>query len=188
MAFDFAISGEDNAPIVVGKMTVFGAWRFFPIPSGAHRRHDCPMTESLRTDLNDFLFSPIANDASGLHLTVLSALARTGVDPWDEAARLAALTRESATQKIVQLLAHVPNGPSPGDETASMAAKLVTQLHSPSTPRLKPVASTRAASPGDESPRLSFSTLPGRVKYTIYLLVVLIVMVIAYLAVVGSQG
>jgi len=34
------------------------------------------MTELLRPDLNDFLFSPIANDANGMHLTVLSALAR----------------------------------------------------------------------------------------------------------------
>ena len=146
------------------------------------------MTESLRTDLNDFLFSPIANDASGMHLTVLSALARSGVDPWVEAAELAALPRESATQKIAQMLARVPNGPSPGDQTANMAARLVAQLHSPSTPRLKPVTSTGTTSRGDEMPRLSFATLPTRVKSTFYVLVVLIVMAIAYRALVGSQG
>jgi hypothetical protein len=144
------------------------------------------MTELLRTDLNDFLFSPIANDANGMHLTVLSALARSGVDPWDEAARLAALTREGATQKIVQMLAEIPNGPTPGDQTASMAARLVAQLHAPSTPRLKPVTSTGTATRGDESPRLSSSTLPPRVKSTLYVLVVLIVMVIAYRVLGGS--
>jgi len=140
------------------------------------------MTEILRTDLNDFLFSPIANDATGMHLTVLSALARTGVDPWEEAAKLAALTPEGATQKIVQILSDVPNGPSPGDQTASMAARLVTQLHSPSTPRLKPVPSNGMTSRGDHLPRLSFPTLPGRVKSTLYVLVVLIVLGIAYLS------
>jgi len=138
------------------------------------------MTELLRTDLNEFLFSPIAVDANRMHLTVLSALARSGVDPWDEAARLAALTREGATQKLVQMLADIPNGPSPGAQTESMAEKLVAQLHSPSTPKLKPVTSIEAPSRGDELPRLSFATLPRRVKSTIYVLVALIVMVIVY--------
>jgi len=144
------------------------------------------MTEPLRTDLNDFLFSPIANDASGMHLTVLSVLARSGVDPWDEAAKLAALSSESATQKIVQLLAQVPNGPTPGDQTASMAARLVAQLHSPSAPRLKPVTSSGTTSRGEELPPLSFSALPARVKSTLYVLVVLIVIVIAYRALAGG--
>jgi hypothetical protein len=146
------------------------------------------MTESLRTDLNDFLFSPIANDANGMHLTVLSALARSGLDPWDEASRLAALTPETATQNIVQMLAQVPNGPSPGDQTESMAARLVAQLHSPSTPRLKPVASTVTATRGQEMPQSSRSALSTRVKSTVYLLVVLVVMAVAYGALVGSQG
>jgi hypothetical protein len=146
------------------------------------------MAESLRTDLNDFLFSPIANDANGMHLTVLSALARSGVDPWDEAARLAALNTESATQMIVQMLAHVPNGPSPGDQAESMAARLVAQLHSPSTPRLKPVASTVTATRGGEMPPSSFAALSARAKSTVYMLVVVIVMAIAYGALVGSQG
>ena len=172
--------------MVVGKVTVFGVWTLVPISPGNHRAHDCPMTELLRTDLNDFLFSRIANDANGMHLTVLSALARSGVDPWDEAARLAALTREGATQKLVQMLAEIPNGPSPGDQTASLAAKLVAQLHSPSTPRLKPVASTGTPPRGDELPRLSFSALPGRVRSTIYVLVALIVVVIVYRALGGS--
>ena len=144
------------------------------------------MTELLRTDLNDFLFSPIANDPNGMHLTVLSALARSGVDPWDEAARLAALTTEGATQNIVQMLAQVPNGPSPGDETASMAAKLVAQLHAPSTPRLKPVLPTGAPSRGDELSRLSFATLPRRAKSAIYVVVVLVIMIIVYRTLAGS--
>jgi hypothetical protein len=144
------------------------------------------MTDSLRTDLNDFLFSPIACDEGGLHLTMLSALARSGVDPWDEAARLAALTREAATQSIVQMLALVPNGPSPGDQTTSMATTLVAQLHSPTTHRPRPATLAGSMSRDDELPPLSFSALPARAKSTIYVLVVLIVMGIAYRALVGS--
>jgi hypothetical protein len=143
------------------------------------------MTKSLRIDLNDFLFSPIAKDENGMHLTMLSALARSGVDPWDEAANLAALSRESATQKIVQMLAGVPNGPSPGDQTESLAAKLVAQLHSLPIPKLKPVASTGAVSRGEESPLVSLS-MRTRVRWAMYVLAALIVAAIAYRTLVSS--
>jgi hypothetical protein len=138
------------------------------------------MTESLRTDLNEFLFSPIANDGNGLHLTMLSALARSGVDPWDEAARLAALPRDTATQKVVQMLAGVPNGPAPGDQTASLAARLVAQLHSVPIPRLKPVPSASAIPRHEELPLPAFSTLTVRVRRAIYGVAALILMIIAY--------
>ncbi len=72
------------------------------------------MTAPLRTDLDDFLFAPIADDTNGMPMTMITALARSGVDPWAEAADLAVLSRESATQKLILLLAGVPNGPTPG--------------------------------------------------------------------------
>jgi hypothetical protein len=121
-----------------------------------------------------------------MHLTMLSALARSGVDPWDEAARLATLSREIATQSVVQMLAGVPNGPTPGDQTSTMAASLVAQLHSSSTPKLKPVASNGAMARGEELPSLSFSTLPAQVKWTIYALGGLMLLAIAYRALVGG--
>lgn len=151
-----------------------------PIPPGPPQHHARPMTESLRTDLNSFLFAPVANDANGMHLTMLSALARAGVDPWEEAARLAALPRESATQTIVQMLAGVPNGPPPGDQTTSMAARLVAQLHPAAAPKLKPVSSTGESPRGDEWPPISFSTLPARVKWTVYVLTALFLVIIVY--------
>lgn len=121
-----------------------------------------------------------------MHLTMLSALARSGVDPWDEAASLAALSPESATQKIIQMLAGVPNGPPPGDQTASLAARLVATLHSASAPTLKPPISTNAVSRSDELPLLAFSTLAPRVRWTIYVLAVLLLMVVVYRTLVSS--
>jgi hypothetical protein len=137
------------------------------------------MTVSLRTDLNDFLFTTVADDANGMHLTMLSVLARSGVDPWHEAAGFAALSREDATQKLVTMLATVPNGPSPGDATASLAARLVAQLHPVSKPQREPI---RVSAPGrnEEPQRFSFSTLPRRVKQTIYLLAALILLGLFY--------
>ena len=138
------------------------------------------MNESLRTDLNEFLFTTIASDSNGMHLTMLSALARAGVDPWAEAAGLAALTRESATEKLVLMLAGVPNGPSPGDETATLAARLVAQLHAAPPVRLKPMPSPGAAATNEEGFSLTFAAFPKLVRMAIYSLAALTFMVICY--------
>jgi hypothetical protein len=138
------------------------------------------MTASLRTDLNDFLFCPIASDANGMHLTMLSALARSGVDPWDEAAKLAALPPESATQKVVEMLAGMPDGPSPGDPTTSLAAKLVAQLHTSPRRTLNPVASAGVMSRGDELSLLSVSARPARIRWAVCVVAALIVIGLAY--------
>jgi len=127
------------------------------------------MTEPLRTDLNDFLFARIADDANGMHLTVLSVLARSGVDPWDEAAELAVLSRESALQKLISVLAKVPNGPLPGADTETAASRLVALLHPAAKPRVATAAAVLS--------RAAAATQPARVKMAIYYLLALILMV-----------
>lgn len=145
------------------------------------------MTDSLRSDLNDFLFTAIADDSNGMHLTMLSVLARSGVDPWEEAAGLRTLSREEATEKLVRVLADVPNGPSPGDDTAAMAARLVVQLHASPKAPLRPVSSSASPSAGgEESPLRSFLALPTPVRLTIYSLLALILMIIGYRALISS--
>jgi len=144
------------------------------------------MPDALRTDLNDFLFTPIAADADGMHLTMLSALARAGVDPWHEAAALAALPRQDAAQKLEQMLATVPNGPTPGDATATLAARLVAQLHGASKPRLEKRPVTPTVSHDEEPPRLSFSTLPKTVRTTIYVLAILFLLTMGYRSLAAS--
>jgi hypothetical protein len=114
-------------------------------------------------------------------------LARSGVDPWEEAAGLRTLPRADAAERLVQVLAHVPNGPSPGDDTATMAARLVEQLHaSPKSP-LRPISSTATAAAGaEESPLRAFKMLPTSVKLTIYSLLALILMIMGYRALISS--
>jgi len=41
------------------------------------------------SEFNDFLFAPIGEDKNGMLVSVLSGLARSDVDPWQEAAKLA---------------------------------------------------------------------------------------------------
>src|SRR6187402_3613179 len=119
------------------------------------------MSAPLRTDFNDFLFSPVADDANGMHLTLLSVLARTGVDPWLEAADLAALSRESATQKLISVLARVPNGPPPGADTANVASRLVELLHAPKH-------KTATATAAGAAPISMTSDPPTRARVAIY--------------------
>jgi hypothetical protein len=145
------------------------------------------MTDTLRTDMNDFLFTPIADDANGMHLTMLSALARSGVDPWLEAAGLAALSRPEATQKLVALLARIPNGPSPGDATDTLAARLVSLLHPASPARIakRPPAATVGRS--EEPSPLSFSALPKGLRVTIYSVAIAILLGLGYQSLFAAQ-
>lgn len=141
------------------------------------------MTELLRSDLNAFLFTPIAADTNGMHLTMLSALARAGADPWEKAAGLRALSKGDATEKLIDLLAGMPNGPSPGNDRATLAAHLVGQLHSP------PETSRRQKSPPTVPPQSRqepapqwFSSLPRPLKRAIYSLAALTVIILGYRA------
>jgi hypothetical protein len=63
-------------------------------------------------EFNEFLFAPIGEEKNGMLLSVLSALARLDVDPWREAAELAQLPRQTATQRLASLIAALPDGPS----------------------------------------------------------------------------
>lgn len=77
---------------------------------------------------NDFLFASICEEASGIHLSVLSALARTNVDPWEEATRLAAMPRATAVRTLASTLDLMPSGNWNPSETETIAARLVRLL------------------------------------------------------------
>jgi len=61
-------------------------------------------------------------------LSVLSALARRNVDPWQEAAKLALLPEESATKRLSSLITPLPGGPLAHGNPTTIAARLITLL------------------------------------------------------------
>ena len=61
-------------------------------------------------------------------LSVLSALARLDIDPWQEADKLARLPRETATQRLASLIAALPEGPSAHLDPGAIAARLIALL------------------------------------------------------------
>jgi len=103
------------------------------------------MNAPLRTDLNAFLFAPISRDKDGVSITVLSALARTGVDPWEEAAQIADLPLERAGRKLVTLLATLPSQTSSDEESTAIATRLVALLHRLPAPKAEPAGATPIA-------------------------------------------
>jgi hypothetical protein len=92
------------------------------------------MTASLRKDFDAFLYSSVGDDANGLPLTLLTVLARLGVDPWEEAADLASLPGEPALQRLVARLESMPNAPASAADTVNIASRLIKLLHRPPAP------------------------------------------------------
>jgi hypothetical protein len=85
-------------------------------------------TSCLEPRFNKFLFAQVAEDRNGMALSVLSALARRDVDPWDEAAKLAALPGETAILRLATLIAPLPDGAAASLDAATIAARLVALL------------------------------------------------------------
>ena len=78
----------------------------------------------LDTSLNDFLFATIGEEQSGMRLSVASALARRGYDPWTEAIRLAGLPRAKASEALAAVIAAVPFARWMPSEVPSIATRL----------------------------------------------------------------
>ena len=79
----------------------------------------------LGPEFDDFLFAPIGEEPNGMSLSVVSALARSNVDPWQEAARLARLPVQAATQRLTSLIAALPGRQIDG---GAIAARLIALL------------------------------------------------------------
>ena len=136
------------------------------------RKHKLPEEFSLlNSEFNAFLFAPIGEEENNNPLTVLSAMSRQGIDPWQQAARLNWLPREVAAHRLGLMIETLPNGRWPKSEAAVIAERLVGLL-----PRRPTASLTRPARRVlDLRPRLS-----GNAKMVIY--ASLIVIGIAYLA------
>jgi hypothetical protein len=94
------------------------------------------------SEYNAFLFAAVGEEKVGLPLTVLTALSRLGVDPWQEAARLADLPREAAVRAFAQTIARLPEGDWKASDSEAIAARLVNWLPGRS---VAPVPETKTA-------------------------------------------
>ena len=79
------------------------------------------------SEFNDFLTRRSAKTGS-MSVSVLSRLARTDVDPWNEAASLAQLPGETAIQRLTSLIGVLPDRASPYPDAHTIATRLVALL------------------------------------------------------------
>lgn len=81
-----------------------------------------------QSDLSEFLSAPLWDEKTGTPLSVLSALARLDIDPWAEAARLAALPRDAAASALAVILRRLPTQHSGVPDAGTVADRLVMLL------------------------------------------------------------
>ena len=101
-------------------------------------RHDAALPAAfslLKSEFNDFLFAPVGNDEDHRTLSVLSALTRAGLDPWQQAARLKRLPRSEAIETLASMLAALPGRACSVAETRDAAGRLIALL--PRRPSVK---------------------------------------------------
>lgn len=85
-------------------------------------------TSALESRFDPFLYAAVREDPDGAPLTVLSVLARLGIDPWEEAARLAQLPGEAAARALAGLISALPKGSATPPDSRTIAARLITLL------------------------------------------------------------
>jgi hypothetical protein len=82
----------------------------------------------LHSDLNDFLFASVGDEQNGMPLSVISALTRLGLEPWEEAARLAALPKALAVEALAPMIARLSLAWQQRSENLAIAQRLVGLL------------------------------------------------------------
>lgn len=92
---------------------------------------------------DQFLHATVGDDLHGTGVTVLSMLARLGVDPWTEAGALAALPKELARQRLDALMARFRDVPSLIAARTDVVARLLAVL--PQGATASPASATAAA-------------------------------------------
>jgi hypothetical protein len=81
-----------------------------------------------RPEFDDFLHAPIGTEQNEMPLSVLSALARSDVDPWEEAAELSELPKDTATQRLALLIARLPGERWTQADSRAIATRLIELL------------------------------------------------------------
>src|ERR1700733_5166344 len=89
----------------------------------------CTSLSPLGSEFDEFLFASIGKDQNGMLLSVVSALTRLDVDPWQEAGELTRLPREAAIQRLAASIEALPNGP-PAPDPGRIAGRLIALLPS----------------------------------------------------------
>ncbi len=106
------------------------------------------------TPFDGFLYAAVGEDRGGNTVSVLSTLARLGLDPWDEAADLADLPRADARSRLERLLTRFGDVPALRKDHGAIIPRLLELL---------PKASGRSVGQGTALPVAAKAMGPGTI-------------------------
>lgn len=96
----------------------------------------------LGQEFEPFLYAVVCDEGNGMPLTVVSAIARSGADPWKEAARIAKLPKAVALEALARVI------PIRGDaDGAATADRLLSLLPSARDEIKIPFVTVKKAAP-----------------------------------------
>jgi hypothetical protein len=81
----------------------------------------------LDPEYDAFLYAVVCNEKNGMQLTIASAIARSGADPWKEAARISKMPKDVAIQVLKRLM---PEQAGDSDQMANDAQVTADRLFS----------------------------------------------------------
>jgi hypothetical protein len=114
----------------------------------------------LGSEFDNFLCAPIGADKNGMRLSVLSALARLDIDPWQEAGELARLPPEYAIARLASRIAALPDDSSVHPDPGRIAGRLVELLPRQARPDItSPHQTSPGAGEGTNSRLASYAML-----------------------------
>jgi hypothetical protein len=122
------------------------------------------------SEFDAFLFSPIGDDRNGMPLRVVSLMARRDLDPWQEAARLAAMPADAATRRLDSLIRGLPDQPLTLPDSGTIAIRLIALLPRWTDPHIR--------SPGKQGKPADAAALALSRRTTVVAMIVLICMML----------
>ena len=118
----------------------------------------------LQPEFDQFLFATVGDETDGMPLSVVSAFARLGLDPWQEAGRLSSLGRREAVEQLARLIGEfAPAGSRQRDETQKIAGGLIGLLPTRDAKRSVPQIQSRT--------RFRMPRMPGSAQLWVVCLV-----------------
>jgi hypothetical protein len=116
-------------------------------------------------EFDNFLHASVGEDSNGVRVTVLSALARFGVDPWQEAAKLADLRQADAAERLDAIM------------LALTEMKLASVDHRALATRLAALLSAASNTSTGARKVVAFIPLTGNVWITVWVVMMAVLLI-----------
>jgi hypothetical protein len=152
------------APVLVRRLSIHGGnrplrnvGRSFVAATDAPVLGDALMSltsvSQFRSEFDAFLYAPVEERTDGPLLSVISVLARLDIDPWQEAANLARMSRDKAVWRLAALIETLPGDSSIHTQSKAIATRLIALL-----PRqiVISLGATKGALPAGNSANINF--------------------------------